>query len=358
MLSAARDIAHGTARMSSGDVACDMAPDEAHDVAPYGGRADAAGAPAPVEVATGTRPAVGTTAGPATRHIDDLGTPLHEVTFCVVDLETTGASPATCAITEVGAARFRGGVCEGTFRTLVDAELPVDPVVTELTGITDAMLRGQPPVGAVLAALAEFVGGAVLVGHNLRFDVSFLDAALAATGREPVGSRTVDTVALARRLLVDDDAADLRLGTLAGALRLPHQPSHRALDDVLATADLLHVLLERAAGLGVTVLDDLLEVPHIARHAPAAKLRLTARLPRSPGVYVLRDAQGAARRIAPAADVRRAVRALFSDDPGRGVRPLLRTVHAVDHVPCRSVAEATEVAARMGEEAGLRCATC
>ena len=292
------------------------------------------------------------------RHIDDLGRPLHEVTFCVVDLETTGASPATCAITEVGAARFRGGVCEGTFRTLVDAEEPVDPVVTQLTGITDAMLRGQPPIGAVLAALAEFVGGAVLVGHNLRFDVSFLDAALVAGGRDPLDARTVDTVAVARRLLVEDDADDLRLGTLATALSLPHRPAHRALDDVLATADLLHVLLERAAGLGVTVLDDLLAVPRIARHAPAAKLRLTVRLPRAPGVYVLRDAQGSARRIAPAADVRRAVRALFSDDPGRGVRPLLRTVHAVDHVPCASVVEATDLAARMCAEAGLRCAPC
>lgn len=295
---------------------------------------------------------------PGPGHLDDLGTPLHEVTFCVVDLETTGASPATCAITEVGAARFRGGECQGTFRTLVDAEVPVDPVVTALTGLSDAMLRGQPPIGTVLPALAEFAGGAVLVGHNLRFDVSFLDAALLATGRDPLGARTVDTVALARRLLADDDADDLRLGTLAAALRLPHRPTHRALDDVLATADLLHVLLERAAGLGVTVLDDLLAVPRIARHAPAAKLRLTVRLPRAPGVYVLRDAQGAARRIAPAADVRRAVRALFSDDPGRGVRPLLRTVHAVDHVRCASLAAATEIAARMCTEAGLRCPPC
>ena len=295
---------------------------------------------------------------PGPLHLDGPATPLHEVTFCVVDLETTGASPASCAITEIGAARFRGGQCEGTFATLVDPEVPVDPDVAALTGISDAVLRGQPPVGSVLPALAEFVGGAVLVGHNLRFDVSFLDAALLATGRDPVDARTVDTMALARRLLVDDDAADLRLGTLAAALRLPHRPTHRALDDVLATADLLHVLLERAAGLGVTLLDDLLEVPRLARGAPAAKLRLSVRLPREPGVYVLRDAQGAARRIAPAADVRRAVRALFSDDAGRGVRPLLRSVHAIDHVPCASLADATELAARMCAEAGLRFAAC
>ncbi len=302
---------------------------------------------------------------------DDLATPLHEVTFCVVDLETTGASAATCEITEVGAARFRGGECLGTFQTFVDATAPLEPAVTALTGITDAMLRGAPPVEAVLPALAEFAAGAVLVGHNLRFDVSFLDAALAATDRATVGARTVDTLALARRL-VGDDAVDLRLATLAEALALAHRPCHRALDDVLATADLLHALLERAAGLGVTVLDDLIELPALARHAPAAKLRLTTGLPRGPGVYVLRDAQGAALRVEAAPDVRRSVRSLFATDAGPGVRHLLRTVHSVDHVRCGSAAEAAQRAAQLAAEllpprrrrrrpaagAGLRCASC
>ena len=78
----------------------------------------------------------------------------------------------------------------------------------------------------------------------------------------------------------------------------------------------------------MAALDDLLDLPGLARHAPAAKLRLTTRLPRAPGVYVLRDAQGTVLRVEPAADVRRAVRALFAADPGPGVRHLLRTVHA------------------------------
>jgi DNA polymerase-3 subunit epsilon len=304
---------------------------------------------------------------------DDLATPLHEVSFCVVDLETTGGSAATCAITEVGAARFRGGECLGTFQTFVDADVPVDAAVTALTGITDDMLRGAPRVEAVLPALAEFAAGSVLVGHNLRFDLSFLDAALAASDRAAVGARTVDTLALARRLVeVGDDADDLRLATLAEAMALPHRPCHRALDDVLATADLLHALLERAAGLGVTLLDDLVELPALARHAPAAKLRLTTHLPRGPGVFVLRDAQGAALRVEAADDVRRAVRALFATGAGAGVRHLLRTVHTVDHVRCASPTDAVERAAEMAAtllpprrrrhrpaaEAGLRCAPC
>lgn len=280
------------------------------------------------------------------RSFDELDTPLHEVTFCVVDLETTGGSPDACSITEVGAARFRAGECLGRFQTLVNPGAPISPTVTALTGITEAMVLPAPPVSEVLPTLAEFVGGAVLVGHNLRFDVSFLDAALRAGDRARVGLHRVDTVALARRL-ARDEVPDCRLGTLAHALGLDHQPTHRALDDVLATADLLHLLLERATAFGVTLLDDLLALPRLAAHPHAAKLRLTNGLPRSPGVYVLRDGQGQALDVGTADDLRREVRGLFSGDDPRASGPLLREVQAVDHVVCTSSLEATVVEVRL-----------
>ncbi len=279
------------------------------------------------------------------RSHDDLGTPLHEVTFCVVDLETTGASARTCEITEVGAARFRGGERLGTFQTLVEPGAPIDPAVSALTGITDAMVHDAPTPSQVLPTLLEFVGGAVLVGHNLRFDVGFLDAALLADERAPVGLWAVDTLALARRLL-GDEVPDHRLGTLADHLGLDHRPTHRALDDVLATADLLHALLERATAFGVTVLDDLLALPRLAAHAQAAKLRLTNRLPRAPGVAVLRDGQGAPLHVAAADDdLRRSVRSWFSGEGGRAAGPVLREVQAIDHLVCPSplAAEVAEV---------------
>jgi DNA polymerase III subunit epsilon len=271
---------------------------------------------------------------------DDLGTPLHQVTFCVVDLETTGMSAIDCGITEVGAARFRGGEQLGTFQTLVDPGSPISATAGALTGITDTMVEAAPPASAVLPALAEFLWGSVLVGHNLRFDVSFLDAALRASDRPTVALRTVDTLALAR-CLVRDDVDDCRLATLARRFGLDHRPTHRALDDVLATADLLHALLERAASFGVTLLDDLLELPRLARHPQAAKLVLTNRLPRVPGAYVLRDGQGRALLVGSAAhDLRRTVRGLFSGEHQRVAGAALRTVRSVDHVPCRSAPEA------------------
>ena len=91
---------------------------------------------------------------------DDLSTPLFDVTFCVLDLETTGGSPATCAITEMGAVRYQGGDLLGTFQTLVDPGLPIPPSIIVLTGITEAMVIDAPPVERALPAFLEFIGDA------------------------------------------------------------------------------------------------------------------------------------------------------------------------------------------------------
>src|SRR3954447_3955793 len=138
------------------------------------------------------------------RTFADLGTALHDVTFVVVDVETTGGSPATCAITEIGAVKYRGGECLGTFETLVNPGVPIPPLITVLTGITEAMVLPAPSIGEVLPAFCEFLRDAVIVGHNIRFDIAFLDAALAAYGRARLSNRRVDTIGLARRLVRDE----------------------------------------------------------------------------------------------------------------------------------------------------------
>jgi DNA polymerase-3 subunit epsilon len=280
------------------------------------------------------------------RSFDELGTPLFDVTFCVVDLETTGGSPGEDGITEIGAVKVRGGECLGTFQTLVNPGVPLPPVITVLTGITEAMVLPAPPVEAVLPTLSEFIGGSVLVGHNIRFDAGFLDAALLRAGRPPLALQRVDTVALARRLL-REEVPDCRLGTLAQRFRFSHRPTHRALDDALATVDLLHVLLERAATFGVTGLDDLLALPRMAAHPQAAKLRLTTSLPRAPGIYVFRDRQGRPLYVGKATDLRSRVRSYFSSDDRRKIGPMLREAHSIDHRVCTSSLEAGVVEARL-----------
>jgi DNA polymerase III subunit epsilon len=267
------------------------------------------------------------------RCFEDLGAPLSEVTFVVIDLETTGGSPTNNRITEVGAVKVRGGECLGTLQTFVNPGCAIPSSITVLTGITEAMVIPAPPIEQVLPTLLEFMGDAVVVGHNVRFDAGFLDAALERSGRDKLHHRRVDTCSLARRL-VRDEVPNCKLGTLAHRFSLAHQPSHRALDDALATADLLHVLLERAAGLGVTGLDDLLALPTMAGHAQAAKLTLTTNLPRTAGVYLFGNGRGEVLYVGKATNLRARVRSYFSGDERRKVGALLRQTQYIDHLSC------------------------
>jgi len=296
---------------------------------------------------------VAVTHAPRQRSFDDLGRPLAEVTFVVLDLETTGTSPATCAITEVGAVKVRGGEVLGTFQTLVNPGLPIPPSITVLTGITHAMVVPAPPVGAVLEPFTGFVGDAVIVGHNVAFDLRFLRAAMDEHGYPRFANTVVDTCALARRL-VRDEVPNCRLATLADLFRVGRKPTHRALDDAWATMEVLHALLERAGSLGVLGLDDLVALPRVSGHPQLGKLALTNRLPRRPGVYIFRDAGRRPLYVGKAVDLRRRVRSYFTGDDRRKIGGLLRELHSVDHIECSSELEASVLEVRMIHELAPR----
>lgn len=276
----------------------------------------------------------------------DPATPLAAVTFVVLDLETTGASPDGCAITEVGALKFRGGECLGTFQTLVDPGVPIPPDIVYLTGITEAMVAPAPTIESVLPAFAEFIGDAVVVGHNVRFDLGFLRANLARLGYRALTNRSIDTLALARRL-VRDDVENHKLGTLARHFATDADACHRALDDARATAEIFHLLLEQVGTIGITSLDDLLALPTTAGHPYAAKLRWVAPLPRSLGLYVFRDVTGQVLYVGRARDLRRRVRSYFTGIERRRTMPLLREAASLTHVPCRTDLEAAVLELRL-----------
>ena len=284
------------------------------------------------------------TAAVGQRSFEDLGIPLFEVTFCVVDLETTGGSPRDSEITEIGAVKVRGGEVVGTFQTLVDPGVPIPPFITMLTGITHAMVIEAPRIDAVLPAFLEFCGDAVLVGHNVRFDLGFLRAAASRLGYGDLENRAVDTAALARRL-VRGDVRNLKLATLAAHFRSPVTPTHRALDDARATVHVLHGLLERAGTLGVTALEDLLALPTARGATHYDKIELARDLPRAPGVYLFRDADDTVIYVGKAKNLRTRVTSYFHGDERRSVGSMLRELERIEVRVCEGELEAaiTEV---------------
>jgi DNA polymerase III subunit epsilon len=277
--------------------------------------------------------------------IDD-GIPLVEVTFAVVDLETTGGSPATDAITEVGAVCYRGGERLGTFGSLVDPRQPIPPYVARLTGISDAMVSGAPPIEHVLPSLLEFLRGAVFVAHNASFDFGFVNANLRRLEYPPLEGPPVCTAKLARRV-VWPDVPNVRLQTLARYFRTRVQPSHRALADAEATGEVFAGLLDAGAHLGILTLGDLREACSARGRPNFGKIALAASLPRSPGVYLFEDRSGRVLYVGKAKDLRARVKSYFYGDERKKVQDLLASVAAVRAVPTDGELEALALEARL-----------
>jgi DNA polymerase-3 subunit epsilon len=280
--------------------------------------------------------------------LDEIGEPLHATTFVVVDLETTGGSPASSAITEIGAVKTRGGEVIGEFQTLVDPGGPIPPFIVALTGITDAMLVAAPRIEQVLPAFLEFLGDAVLVAHNAPFDVGFLKAACRAHGYPWPGNEVVDTVTLARRATTKEEAPNKKLATLARVFGTRVTPNHRALEDARATSEVLHGMLERLARFGITHREDL----DALRNPVPEKLRMKApmadRLPSQPGVYVFRGPQGEHLYVGTSKNIRSRVKTYFTrGEQRRQIREMLELAVAVDAHVCATDIEARIVEVRM-----------
>jgi len=275
------------------------------------------------------------------RSLEDFGEPLSQTTFVVVDLETTGTSPATAAITEIGAVKTRGGEVIGEFQTLVDPGSPIPPMIVALTGITDAMVVAAPRIEAVLPSFLEFLGDAVLVAHNAPFDTGFLRAACKAHGYRWPGSQVVDTVTLARRATTKDEAPNKKLSTLAKVFGTAVEPNHRALEDARATSEILHRMLERVAAFGITHREDLDALRNPMPERVRKKATMAERVPAKPGVYTFRGPRGERLYVGTSKNLRARVKSYFTTgEQRRSVRDMLELAVDVDTVVCATELEA------------------
>ena len=279
---------------------------------------------------------------------DDLEPLLSEVTFVVVDLETTGTRPGSDEITEIGAVRVSGGEVRAELSTFVSIDGSLPGHISRLTGIEPRDLVGAPSLGEVMATFLEFSRGAVLVAHNARFDLGFLRAAATATGHPWPDPQSLCTLALARRVLHRGETRGHRLGVLAAHLGATVEPNHRALQDARATVDVLHALISRVGDCGVSTLSELRA--YDGRLSPEVRRRaaLTDALTTGPGVYVFRDDAGVPLYVGSSISVRRRARSYYSGGDTRGrMRTMVGLAASVEAVPCAHLLEAWTVEERL-----------
>ena len=280
-------------------------------------------------------PSVGLAAAPG------AGLALEEATYAVFDLETTGLRPGSARICEIGAQRVERLELTDGFETLVDPRVALPPAIASLTGITDRSLRGAPRAELAVRRFLAFAGDAVLVAHNARFDLAFLDREVERLTGARVAAPVVDTVWLARRLLAGRTRR-VGLAALARFFGVPTEPCHRALPDARATAEVLLVLIGLAQERGARTVADLVELSAPRARRLHGKRALVAGAPPRPGVYVFRGRGGEPLYVGRARDLRSRLRSYFA---GGRQRPAVEAaLGALERVEWRELGSELEAA--------------
>ncbi|GIP27342.1 DNA polymerase III PolC-type [Paenibacillus sp. J23TS9] len=181
---------------------------------------------------------------------------LKSATYIVFDIETTGLSITNSKITELAAVKMYEGQEIDRYATFVNPHEKIPYHIQQLTNITDEMVRDAPDLEPVLQEFVKFVGDSVLVAHNARFDVGFIQASLKEYGMPLLDNPALDTLELAR--LIHPGMKNHRLNTLADKYKVLLESHHRAIDDTIALAGILNGLLADAEKIkGLTMLDRL-----------------------------------------------------------------------------------------------------
>lgn len=269
--------------------------------------------------------------------------------FVVVDLETTGNRADDGGVTEIGAIRLEGLREVGRFESLVNPGRPIPSFVTKLTGISDSMVAGAPPLADVIGGFAEFAQGAVLVAHNAAFDARLLDYACRRWLGRPLGLPALCTVKLAQRLMPEQRRTSLE--ALSEHFGLGDGKRHRAMADAERTVDLLARFVPMLQERGASSVHHIIE----AQEDPVSPRRLEIHvrqtdleeLPEGPGVYRLIGREEEALFVGRANNLRERVLQYFLDIDHMSDRQLgmVSKTYEVSFTPCGSALEAALIEA-------------
>jgi DNA polymerase III epsilon subunit family exonuclease len=275
---------------------------------------------------------------------------LEDAVYVVVDLETTGLRPGSSQICEIGAAKIVGFEIVDEFETLVDPRVPLGAAVSALTGLTDRQLRGAPPAASAVHDFLRFAGDSVLVAHNARFDLAFLDRETERLTGSRLAAPVVDTVALARRLLAGR-VPRASLAQLSYFFGTSVQPCHRALPDAQATAEVLLALIGLAQERGARTVAELVALAATRTRRVFDKRELAYGAPTRPGVYLFRDRNEEVLYVGRARNLRARLRSYFRSERQRPqVEAALAAVERIEWRVLGSELEAALVELRLIEE--------
>jgi DNA polymerase-3 subunit epsilon len=266
--------------------------------------------------------------------------------FVAVDIETTGCCPGSSDVIEIGATLIDAGCVAGRFESFVRPHQQIPPSIVELTGITDAMVADAPSIHDAMQAFIAFADGAVLVAHNHRFDMGFLDYEAERAFGAPFQRPILDTLALSRRLSPELPRHNLRM--LAEHYGATAVPNHRAASDAAATAEVLTGMLPALAELGLRTAEDVARYSGLAQEgALARKLVLATHVPDALGVYLLRDTGGQVIYVGRAKNLRTRVRSYFYYPADHDRAQLATETEAVNHICCTSDLDALLLESRL-----------
>lgn len=269
--------------------------------------------------------------------------------FVALDVETTGLKPSRQRIIEIAAVRYRHGQIERSFETLLNPGRPIPEFITRLTTISNEHVRDAPTFAEVASDVVDFISDSLIVGHNVGFDIGFMNAELGRVGMPPLINERLDTMGLAVRLL-----RSLRkpsLDRVASAVGLSPRKIHRAGGDARLTAEVALRLVAEGARQGVTGIDQLKASATVITPRPRDDVgraraildrSLAHAMPKKPGVYLMKDARGEIIYVGKAKNLRDRVSSYYSQPIGytRKMDGLIEAVTQIDHEVVGSELEA------------------
>lgn len=276
--------------------------------------------------------------------------------FVALDVETTGLKPSQHRIIQIALIRYVNGREVRAYEHYLNPDRPIPEFISRLTGITQAHVTDAPRFPEIAREVQDFIGDALMIGHNVRFDIGFLNAELRRADHDRIVNESLDTMGLAVRLL-----RTLRkpsLDRVADAVGLAPRRIHRAGGDARLTAEIALRLAHEARARGIRSLDQLKASGHVitpgvrddvGRARAVMDRTLAQTLPKRPGCYIMRDAAGEIIYIGKAVNLRNRVSSYYSQPIGytRKMDGLIDAVSQIDHVVVGSELEALLLEAQL-----------